>query len=113
VKKTKKHRNGGPRPPIASASVLWCRLDQNLTASAAWCLVVVVVVAKYLASQTCQHMFVLLWEVTRIALRVMGHCHVDRGCLYERNGVKKIVLGALQVEIIYVHVFAHKHSPVY
>ena len=33
------------------------------------------------------------------------HRYMDRGHLYKRNGVKIIVLGALQVEIINIHVF--------
>ena len=49
----------------------------------------------------------------RVELRVLDCCHIDRGRLYECNGVRIIVLGALKVEILNVHVFAHEHGPVY
>ena len=49
-----------------------------------------------------------LWEVTEVALRVIGPCYIDIGHLYELNGVKIIVLCALKVEIINVHVFTHQ-----
>ena len=48
-----------------------------------------------------------------MGLRGMGRCHMDRGHLYERNNVKNIVLCALQIEIINVHVFDHKHGSFY
>lgn len=57
--------------------------------------------AKYV--NTCLHYF---WVVTVAELRVREH-------LYECNGVKNIVLGALEVEILNVHAFAHEHGLVY
>ena len=40
-------------------------------------------------------------------LRVIIYCYMDGDHLYEHNGVKIIILGALQVEIINIHVFTH------
>ena len=51
--------------------------------------------------------------LARVGLRVIVPCYIDRGGLYECNGAKNIVIGALQVKIINVHVRAHEHSPVY
>jgi len=43
-----------------------------------------------------------------VAISVVGHCYIDRGRLYELNGVKIITLCALEVEIINVHVFTRQ-----
>jgi len=53
------------------------------------------------------------WAVTMNELSIIMHCYMDRGCMYERNGVKKIVLCGLQVEIINIHVFTHHPGLVY
>ena len=50
---------------------------------------------------------------TRVDLRVVIHCYIDRGHLCKLNGVKNIVLSDLEVAIINVHVFAHHPSIVY
>ena len=44
---------------------------------------------------------------TKVDLRVLKLCHMDRGHLYEPIGIKNITLCALEVEIINVHVFTH------
>ena len=41
--------------------------------------------------------------------RVITHCYMDRRRLYEFIGVKNILLRALEVEILNVYVFTHKH----
>ena len=48
-----------------------------------------------------------------VGLRVILHYYMDRRCLCELNGVEKFVLGALQVEILNVHVFTHTQGLVY
>jgi len=45
--------------------------------------------------------------LTMVDLRVLKSCNIDRRHLCEPIGVKKIVLCALEVEIINVHVFTH------
>ena len=43
-----------------------------------------------------------------MALSVVVHCYLDRGRLYELNGVKIITLCALEVEIISVHILTRQ-----
>jgi hypothetical protein len=50
---------------------------------------------------------------TRVHLRVLQGCYIDRGRLYELSGVKNISVCALEVEIISVHVFAPQHGAFY
>jgi hypothetical protein len=38
---------------------------------------------------------------------------MDRGHLYELNGVENIIICGVEVEILNVHVFAHKDDPVH
>ena len=49
----------------------------------------------------------------RVDLRVIGPRYIDIGRLYELTNVKKKSLHGLEVKILNVHVFAHKHSQFY
>ena len=51
--------------------------------------------------------------MTMVGPMVIIHCYMDRGRLYELNGIKIIVLCALEVETINVHVFTHPPGLVY
>ena len=42
-------------------------------------------------------------------LMVITHCYMDSRRPYELNDVKNILVRALEVDILNVHVFAHKH----
>jgi len=66
------------------------------------------VTAKHANTCSCH-----VGAATRVDLRVMIHCYIDRGRLGELNGVKNIVLSDLEVAIINVHVFAHQPSIVH
>ena len=54
-----------------------------------------------------------LWKMIGVALMLVLHCHIDIGHLYELNYVKNITLCGLEVDILNVHVFAHKHGRFY
>lgn len=51
--------------------------------------------------------------MTTVVFRVIIHCYMDRGRLYELNGTKNIVLGALEGEIINAHVFTPQPGLIY
>ena len=58
-------------------------------------------------------MFVSLWAVTMNDPMVIIHCYMDSRHLYELNDVKNILVRALEVNILNVYVFAHKHRRIY
>jgi hypothetical protein len=49
----------------------------------------------------------------RVDIRALLLFHIRRGRLCEHNGLKNMFVCALEVEILNVHVFAHKRSPVH
>jgi hypothetical protein len=66
------------------------------------------VAAKHVNTCSCH-----VGAATRVDLRVIINCYIDRGHLGELNGVKNIVLSGLEVAIINVQVFAHQPCIVY
>ena len=59
---------------------------------------------------TCSYDFE---TATRVDIIVLKCCHLDRGRLYERSGIKIIALCALEVKIINVQVFTYQPGLVY
>jgi len=58
-------------------------------------------------------MFVSLWAVTMNDPMVIIHCYMDSRCLYKLVDVKNMLVRALEVDILNVHIFAHKHRRIY
>ena len=66
------------------------------------------------SSQTCQHMFALLWGNNRGLSRGDGALsHINIVHLREHNSLEIIVLCALQVDMIGIRVFGRQLSRIY
>ena len=112
-KVNKIHEEGRSQTTHVVARVFVCRLDQFLAVSAAGSRSVVVARGTKLRAKhvnTCSDDF---GAPARVELRDVRLCHTNGGHLCEPGGVKIIVLGALEVKIINVHVFACQLGPIY
>jgi hypothetical protein len=109
----KKQPSGVPDPPRVVASVYLCRLDRDRAADAARGRLVVVVERSSLQAKHVNTCSYYICAVIMVDLIAIIHSYMDRGRLCEPNGIKIIVLRALQVEIINGHVFTHRPGLVY